>query len=97
MGRKYTIIIWLLISLFAVKTTLNLKPWDRKTIIDQDIIFYYGYLPATFIYHDWSFRFPDRPGFTGKVWSLPLPNGNRVQKMSMGLAYMYAPFFAIAA
>lgn len=96
MGRKYSIVIWLLVSLFVVKSTLNLKPFDRKTIIDQDIIFYYGYLPATFIYHDWSFKFPDRPGFTGKVWSLPLPNGNRVQKMSMGLAYLYAPFFAIA-
>jgi hypothetical protein len=96
MSRKYSIVIWLLVSLFAVKSTLNIKPYDRKAIIDQDIIFYYGYLPATFIYHDWSFTFPDKPGFTGKVWSLPSPNGKRVQKMSMGLAYLYAPFFAIA-
>lgn len=96
MRRKYSIIIWLLVSLFTVKTTVNLEPWNRKAIIDQDIIFYYGYLPATFIYHDWSFTFPDKPGFTGKVWSLPLPNGNRIQKMSMGVAYLYAPFFGVA-
>lgn len=94
--KKYTIIIWLLVSLFTVKTTMNLEPWNRKAIIDQDVIFYYGYLPATFIYHDWSFKFPDKPGFTGKVWSLPAPGGNRIQKMSMGLAFLYAPFFGIA-
>ncbi|HZL12009.1 MAG TPA: hypothetical protein VFC65_18655 [Prolixibacteraceae bacterium] len=96
MKNKLSIIVWLLVSLFAVKTTVNLHPWNRKTIIDQDIIFYYGYLPATFIYHDWSFMFPDKPGFTGKVWSLSLPDGNRIQKMSMGVAFLYAPFFAIA-
>jgi hypothetical protein len=75
---------------------MNLKPWERKAIIDQDVIYYYGYLPATFIYHDWSFMFPDQPGFTGKVWCLSLPDGRRIQKMSMGLAYLYAPFFAMA-
>ena len=96
MGKKYSILIWVLVSLFAVKTTLNLKPWERRTIVDQDIIFYYGYLPATFIYHDWSFTFPDQPGFSGKVWSLALPNRKRIQKMSMGLAYLYAPFFGLA-
>lgn len=94
--KKYTIIIWLLVSIFTVKTTLNLEPWNRKATIDQDVIFYYGYLPATFIYHDWSFKFPDKPGFTGRVWSLPAPNGNRIQKMSMGLAFLYAPFFVVA-
>lgn len=94
MRGKYTLIIWLLVSLFTVKTTINLEPWNRKAIIDQDIIFYYGYLPATFIYHDLGFTFPDKPGFTGKVWSLPSPNGKRVQKMSMGVAYLYSPFFA---
>ena len=96
MKRKYSLVVWLLISLFAIKITLNLDPWNRKPIIDQDVIFYYGYLPATFIYHDWSFTFPDSPGFTGKVWSLPLPNNGRIQKMSMGLAMLYAPFFGIA-
>lgn len=96
MKQKTSILIWLLVSLFVVKTTFNLEPWNRKTIIDQDVIYYYGYLPATFIYHDWSFKFPDKPGFTGKVWSLDTPNGKRVQKMSMGLAFLYAPFFAIA-
>lgn len=96
MKRKYTLSIWLLISLFTVRMTMKYEPWNQKTIIDQDVIFYYGYLPATFIYHDWSFMFPDRPGFTGKVWSLGLPDGGRIQKMSMGLAMMYAPFFGIA-
>ena len=86
----------MLISFYYIKSTIVLAPWDHKKTIEQDVIFYYGYLPATFIYHDWSFRFADKPGFTGTVWSIPLPNGNRIQKMTMGVAMLYSPFFGIA-
>lgn len=96
MSKKISIIIWLLVSIFVIKYTYELEAWNQKKIIDQDVIFYYGYLPATFIYHDWSFRFPDKPGFTGTVWSLPLPNGNRIQKMTMGTSMLYSPFFGVA-
>ncbi len=87
---------WFIIALVLIGFTSNLAPWKRKKIIDQDITYYYGYLPATFIYNDWSFFFPDEPGFTGHVWSIGLPNGNRTQKMTMGVAYLYAPFFGLA-
>ncbi len=96
MIKKVSFIIWLLISCYFIKSTVDLAPWEHKKIIDQDVIFYYGYLPATFIYHDWGFRFADKPGFTGSVWSITLPNGGRVQKMTMGTAMLYAPFFGIA-
>ena len=96
MLKKVSLITWLIISAYFVKYTTDLAPWKLKKIIDQDVIFYYGYLPATFIYHDWSFRFPDKPGFTGTVWSIPTPDGGRYQKMTMGVAMLYAPFFGIA-
>ena len=96
MSKKVSLIIWLLISSYFIKFTIEESVWTHRKIIEHDVIFYYGYLPATFIYHDWTFRFPDKPGFTGTVWSLPLPNGNRVQKMTMGVAMLYAPFFGLA-
>lgn len=96
MIKKISFITWLLISAYFIKYTADLAPWRLKKIIDQDVIYYYGYLPATFIYHDWSFHFPDRPGFTGPFWTITLPDGGRVQKMTMGVAMLYAPFFGIA-
>jgi len=94
--KKVSFLTWVLISCYFVKYTFEIAPWRLKKIIDQDVIFYYGYLPATFIYHDWTFRFPDKPGFTGTVWSIPTPEGGRYQKMTMGVAMLYAPFFGLA-
>lgn len=96
MFKKVSLIICLLISLYYIKSAADLAPWKVKRIIDQDVIFYYGYVPATFIYHDLSFSFPSQPGFKGFVWSIPLPNGKSIQKMTMGTAVLYTPFFGIA-
>lgn len=96
MSKKISLIICLLVSFYYIKSTVDLTPWKIKKIIDQDVIFYYGYVPATFIYHDLSFSFPSRPGFKGAVWTVPLPNGKSIQKMTMGTAVLYTPFFWIA-
>lgn len=95
-GKRLSVITVLLVSIYTAGVTVHIAPWKHKKIIDQDITYYYGYLPATFIYKDWSFFFTDKPGFTGHVWSLPLPDGKRIQKMTMGVAYLYAPFFGVA-
>lgn len=96
MSKKISLIICLLISIYYIKSTIDIAPWKEKKVIDQDVIFYYGYVPATFIYHDLSFSFPSRPGFKGFVWTIPLPNGKSIQKMTMGTAFLYTPFFGIA-
>lgn len=96
MTRKFSLFVVLLVSAYVVVFTFRIAPWKQKKIIDQDVTYYYGYLPATFIYHDWGFRFPDKAGFTGHVWSLGLPDGGRIQKMTMGVAYLYLPFFSVA-
>jgi len=96
MAKKISLIICFLVSIYFVKSTIDIAPWNNKRVIDQDVIFYYGYVPATFIYHDLSFRFPSQPGFKGFVWTIPLPNGKSIQKMTMGTALLYIPFFGIA-
>ncbi|MBI9054199.1 MAG: hypothetical protein JEY96_10315 [Bacteroidales bacterium] len=88
-----------LFSIFVyVWTVFNISSWERNKVIIHDIISYYSYLPATFIYHDLSFEFTDdlTDEVKSKIWYLKDPNGARVQKMSMGLSIMYSPFFLIA-
>jgi hypothetical protein len=82
--------------MYFIKSTITLAPWNHKKIIDQDVVMYYEYLPAIFIYHDLSFKFPSRPGFSGTVWCIPTPIGKGVPKMTMGTALLYLPFFGIA-
>jgi hypothetical protein len=96
MSKKVSLIICLLICIYYIKSTFTIAPWNYKKIIDQDVIFYYGYVPATFIYHDLSFNFASKPGFKGFVWQIPLTNGKSIQKMTMGTAILYVPFFGVA-
>jgi hypothetical protein len=96
MPKKIPVIVWFLISAYFIGYTIDLSPWKLKKVIAQDVNYYYGYLPATFIYHDLTFSYYDNPGFKDLVWSLPLPNGKRIQKMTMGTAMLYSPFFGIA-
>jgi hypothetical protein len=82
-------ILWL--SLFFIN-----KPWQRNLIVN-DVVSYYSYLPATFIYHDLTLKFSEKDAFfADKFWPHTAPNGNKVIKMSMGLSIMYAPFFFLA-
>lgn len=87
----FTLFVWLW-------TVFNISAWRKDNVIIHDIISYYSYLPATFIYHDLSFQFVDDlpDDFPGKIWYLTTKDGTRVQKMSMGTSVLYSPFFFIA-
>src|ERR1700739_4548372 len=64
------------------------KSWrGNGTPFQYDVDQYYSYLPAAFIHHDLDFKFSDR------YWMTKAPNGNKVPKMSCGMAIMYSPFF----
>lgn len=74
----------------------NLSIWKKNQVIQWDIISYYSYVPATFIYHDLSFKFKNKlpKDFPGKIWGRKVEStGAYVQKMTLGLAIMYTPFF----
>jgi hypothetical protein len=85
-----------LILVVVVLHNFNHKLWLReKGIVKHDVISYYSYLPAAIIYNDLSFRFIDdnRAFFHDKIWIVKTPEGMRYQKMTMGLSFMYLPFF----
>jgi len=72
---------------------------DPRLIIANDVIEYYAFLPATFIYGDITLKFieEDTTGFfPGKIWGHKLENGNFVNKATLGLAIMYSPFFLVS-
>lgn len=71
------------------------KTYTKKNrIIASDVIEYYAYLPALFIYNDIHLHFNDNLNDPEVVvWWKDAPNGNRVLKMTCGTAIMYSPFF----
>lgn len=92
------VIVLLIISCIWVNS--NVGKWNKKSVIDWDVTYYYCYLPATFIKKDLSLKFVDenRKYYAEHHQYLPLEleNGNYVIKTSMGMAFMYLPFFTVA-
>lgn len=91
-----TILIW---SFFVIRI------WEshdgKKQVITSDATNYYCYLPAAFVHKDLSFRFVEEDwdcyAKEAKFWPVKVEGSDKyVVKMSMGLSFMYAPFFGIA-
>jgi hypothetical protein len=86
----------LLCAIVITWVNFNGKLWNKEQgIVKHDIISYYSYLPAAIIYKDLSFKFidSDYEFFRNKIWVGTAPNGGRYVKMTMGLSFLYAPFF----
>lgn len=87
-----------LVLITSLYTDLNVKLWEKPNkVIEWDVISYYAYLPAFFIYDDVSLKFQkDYQGAHHFVfWGEKLPNDNYLIKTTMGLSFMYAPFFFV--
>jgi len=75
---------------------LYLGKYEKNNLIIWDMKAYYSYLPACFIHHDLTFQFVDSNIYKehNYFW-VKSANGARVQKVSMGMAVLYSPFFFI--
>ena len=91
-------LISLLVVLISINITTNVKLWKDKSVIQSDVIFYYAYLPATFIYHDYTLKFVTNYNGPHKflIWTKDAPNGEKIIPTSMGLSFLFAPFFFAA-
>ena len=77
----------------------NVRFWNQeKGIIYWDPISYYAYLPATFIYKDLSLKFihDGKDDYGNQFWPEVTKDDKFVIKTSMGLSYLYSPFFFAA-
>lgn len=92
---KICILVLILICAWYGK---NLDTWGQNKVIQNDVIMYYAYLPATFIFGDLNFDFTrELPAdFEGKIWLQNTPIGKPVLRMTMGLAILWMPFFLLA-
>lgn len=84
------------IAVICAWIILNRGLYQREQgVIIHDINYYYSYLPATFIERDPALHFLDDTtrNFAGRYWHLDAPNGGHIFKMSMGMSYLYSPFF----
>jgi hypothetical protein len=89
----------ILVLFILIFVNFNIKRWQHAAVIDWDVIGYYGYLPATFIHHDYKMNFvKENPKFgeEKKFWPVVTPDGHLIHKMSMGMSVMYSPFFFTA-
>ena len=70
----------------------------QEQYIKNDVVSYYAYLPAYFIHHDISLEFTreDPNTYGSKFWPEHTESGKLVIKTTMGLCYLYAPFFFVA-
>lgn len=69
--------------------------WSRGKVISEDVVIYYSFLPATFIYGDITMEFAGHDAFfKDKIWGFYSEKG-RTQKYTMGLAMLYSPFFLL--
>jgi hypothetical protein len=98
-GRRLNLLspgVILVLALLVTGINLNTKPWrDPMKVLAWDVKSYYAYLPAALIYHDLSMEFTkeDHEFFGDKFWPKPTPSGGLSLVMTMGLAFLYLPFF----
>lgn len=77
----------------------NVKIWEQeRRVINWDVLEYYSYLPASIIHKDITLKFTEKnPNrYSDKFWPHKGPNNSRVLKMTMGMSFLYSPFFLMA-
>lgn len=84
--------------LIGTLATMGNVQRHKDGVIKWDIVWYYSYLPAYFIHHDIKLGFVDlnNKQLVENYNPQVLPNNTKVIKTTMGLAYCYAPAFALA-
>lgn len=86
--------IWI-IAITIILTAYSHRGWQKKDkIISWDVISYYAYLPATFIYNDIALEKPETLK-KGTFWPSQTPINKNCIKTSMGMSILYAPFFFV--
>lgn len=88
-------VLW--VSLIII-TTINIsyENWNEEyKIIAWDVNSYYAYLPMAFIYNDMEMNFiePGAQKFGMHYWPITTETGKNAVITSMGMAYLYSPFF----
>lgn len=84
------------VLVFIIELMGNRRP-HHEQVLEWDVQEYYMYLPALFLYNDPSYKFVDTQPDSIKrhFWFSKTDLGNRVGRMTMGMAITYSPFFLL--
>ncbi|MBI4930566.1 MAG: hypothetical protein HY841_07380 [Bacteroidetes bacterium] len=88
-----------IVALTCLLIDFSLKNWEKQDrVIEWDIHSYYGYLPELFIYDDIKLEKSDYKLADDSYlfWPVLTEDGKKVERMSMGTAILYSPFFFVA-
>jgi hypothetical protein len=97
--RKYSkILIWLFLPVVTITNFSHHKWVNPESVIEWDVKSYYAYLPALFIHQDLKLDFiSENPKEYNKwFWPVVTETGNKCIVTSMGMSFLYSPFFFIA-
>jgi hypothetical protein len=89
--------VWL-IAIISLALFFVFGRWHRHKVIDSDVVSYYSYLPAVVIHGDPTMAYSLGDNYySDKVWGTIWKDGmGPVQKYTMGMSLLYAPFFMLA-
>lgn len=92
------ILIFLIIPVTIVMNYDHHKWVNPEKVIQWDVKSYYAYLPATFIHKDLYLKFIDKDykKHIKMFWPSKSPTGKRLIITTMGLSFLYLPFFLMA-
>ncbi len=93
---KFSKLVIFVTAIIVLLCMFNVKFWKQKNrVICWDVISYYAYLPATFVYDDVTLDFVNKGSLDKEVqfWPIKTPIGKNAIKTSMGMSFLYAPFF----
>ena len=99
MKFKFSSIAIGIVAFACLLVDFSLKNWEKQDrVIEWDVHSYYAYLPAYFIYDDIKleksdYRIDDNYYL---FWPVFTDDGKKVDKMTMGTAILYSPFFFAA-
>ncbi|MBK7669396.1 MAG: hypothetical protein IPJ32_19860 [Sphingobacteriaceae bacterium] len=57
--RSPSVVVIIVLIISCIWVDGNISKWNKKSVIDWDVTYYYCYLPATFIKKDLSLKFVD--------------------------------------
>jgi hypothetical protein len=90
-------VLWF-IAMVSLVLFFVLGRWYRGKVFEGDVVSYYSYLPAVVIHGDISMNYAlGNDFYSDKIWGVVWKDGlGPVQKYTMGLSWLYAPFFLVA-
>lgn len=94
--HAYPSIAIAIVMIFVIHYANELAYWKHQNhIIANDVIHYYAYLPAVFVYEDIKLDFiAENPSdYVTKFWPVHTPLDKRAIMTTMGMSMMYAPAF----